>query len=163
MLRTARTALIGVTLIALWGCGASVDGGSGSIKEGPDLGTTLTVNQSSAAPGTNLVLTAEIRNGGTDATSGGTLELITDGWPVVQTAELGEVQFSCVVDGGGSCDNIRVIENTNIVAADLALDPGATATFAGRLPLFYLSDSDASSVSIEVCAVDGPSDRKSVV
>jgi hypothetical protein len=155
MLRTARTALIGVTLIALWGCGASVDGGSGSIKEGPDLGTTLTVNQSSAAPGTNLVLTAEIRNGGTDATSGGALELITDGWPVVQTAELGEVQFSCVVDGGGSCENIRLIEN--IVVADLALDPGATATFAGRLPLFYLSDSDASSVSIEVCAVDGPS------
>jgi glycosidase len=154
MIRNVRVALVGLSLTALWGCGASVDGGSGgSVTQGSDLAATVSLDQSSAAPGTNLSMTAEVTNSGTDPSGDAQLQITTDGWPVVATAELGQVQFSCVVEGGGSCDNIRY--DDGVFIADLNLDRNATATFSGRLPLFYLSDSTASSVNVEACAVSG--------
>jgi VCBS repeat-containing protein len=141
---------MGLALIMLWGCGASVDGGGGRVFEGSDLATTVSLDQNSAQAGTNVVMTAEITNSGTDSSGAGSASLTLDGWPLLITAEFDQVQFLCAVDGGGSCDNARLEDG--VVRADLSLDAGATATLTGRLPVVYSADSDDDTASLELCA-----------
>ncbi len=150
MYRVLRNLTVILALAGLWGCGASVDGGSGTVKEGPDLATSASLDQSSAPAGTNLVMTVEVTNRGTDASGDAQVNVAGDGWPIVLTENFSAVQFSCSVEGSGSCGPFEASDDG--VRSAVSLDPGATATYVGRLPLAYTSDGDEGSVSVEVCA-----------
>ena len=154
-------ALVGVSALALAGCGASTDGGSGKVFEGSDLVTTVSLDQTSAPPGTNLFMVADIRNAGTDSSGSSRMTLTTEGWPVVATAQFSEVQITCSVDGTGSCGEARLADDG--IVADISLDPGATATFAARLPLAYTADGAPDSMTLEEClaALEAAPDKRS--
>ena len=61
---TAELMPVTLAVAGLWGCGASVDGGSGTVNEGPDLSTATRLDQSSAPAGASHT--------SSPATSGGT-------------------------------------------------------------------------------------------
>ncbi len=149
MKRIAVPALLGLSVFALAGCGASVDGASGVFKSEADLSTSSTPGNTVVVAGTTFDYSVTVTNNGPRDASNVPITLIVDQPDKLAIDESTPLYVNCAATGGAVATDFDFDLGAGTASAEADMPNGSTLTCGMT---FYASYSAIDAVSVETCA-----------